>query len=224
MPSVPLWLDALSWASLVIAGLCAVTILADVVRGRRFAMPIMGAVWPVTALYLGPVALVFYRRFGRRRSRGEGAGGSERPRWHSRFVSASHCGAGCTLGDILADTLIGVFGIAVVPSALGTSYLLDFAAAYAFGILFQYLPIRQMGEPSRLRALWGAIKADTLSLTAFEIGLFGWMALVRLVWFPGLGAGTALFWFMMQIGMVVGFATTWPANVWLIRVGIKQAM
>jgi hypothetical protein len=31
--------------------------------------------------------------------------------------------------------------------------------------------------------LWEAIKADTLSFTAFEMGLFGWMALSCLVLF-----------------------------------------
>jgi hypothetical protein len=30
--------------------------------------------------------------------------------------------------------------------------------------------------------------------------------------------------FGMQIGMVIGFFTAWPVNVWLIRRGIKEAM
>ena len=37
-----------------------------------------------------------------------------------------------------------------------------------------------------------AIKADTLSLTAFEVGLFGWMALMRFVLFqPPIHPGRA---------------------------------
>jgi len=28
----------------------------------------------------------------------------------------------------------------------------------------------------------------------------------------------------MQIGMIVGFVTSWPANVWLLNRGIKLAM
>jgi len=28
----------------------------------------------------------------------------------------------------------------------------------------------------------------------------------------------------MQIGMILGFATAWPANVWLVRRGIKEEM
>lgn len=37
-------------------------------------------------------------------------------------------------------------------------------------------------------------------------------------------ANSPVFWFLMQVGMVIGFATAWPANVWLIRRGIKEAM
>lgn len=33
-----------------------------------------------------------------------------------------------------------------------------------------------------------------------------------------------VYWFLMQIGMIPGFITSWPANVWLIRRGIKEAM
>jgi hypothetical protein len=52
MPSV--WLTVVAWISLAVAFLTAALIAIDVfVRGRRQRMPIMEAVWPVTALYLG---------------------------------------------------------------------------------------------------------------------------------------------------------------------------
>lgn len=41
---------------------------------------------------------------------------------------------------------------------------------------------------------------------------------------PHLHPDSPVHWFLMQIGMVIGFATVWPANVWLIRKGIKEAM
>ena len=34
----------------------------------------------------------------------------------------------------------------------------------------------------------------------------------------------AVYWFSMQIAMVIGFATAYPANWWLIRRGFKEAM
>ncbi|MEP6539229.1 MAG: DUF4396 domain-containing protein, partial [Bryobacteraceae bacterium] len=32
------------------------------------------------------------------------------------------------------------------------------------------------------------------------------------------------YWFMMQIAMLVGFVTAYPANWWLIRKKFKEAM
>ncbi len=71
-----------------------------------------------------------------------------------------------------------------------------------------------------------ALKADTLSLLSFEVGLFGVMAVMQLVLFtdPHLDAHHAAYWLLMQIGMIVGFLTAYPVNVWLIRRGIKEAM
>ncbi|WP_345414661.1 DUF4396 domain-containing protein [Actinomycetospora chlora] len=72
-----------------------------------------------------------------------------------------------------------------------------------------------------------ATEADVLSLTAFEVGLFAWMAIMAFVLVPephSLRPDTAAYWFLMQIGMVIGFATAWPANAWLIRRGTKEAM
>jgi len=41
---------------------------------------------------------------------------------------------------------------------------------------------------------------------------------------PHLPADTAAFWFLMQVGMLTGFVTTYPVNWWLIRRGIKGIM
>ena len=56
--------------------------------------------------------------------------------------------------------------------------------------------------------------------------MFAWMAFVYFVVFahPHLDAGHAAYWLMMQIAMAVGLATTYPAQVWLVRRGVKQTM
>lgn len=83
--------------------------------------------------------------------------------------------------------------------------------------------MRNLGVKDGLVA---AVKADTLSLTAFEVGLFGWMALTYFVFFtrPHLHPTEPTYWLMMQIGMVLGFFTSYPINVWLIKKGLKEAM
>jgi hypothetical protein len=74
-------------------------------------------------------------------------------------------------------------------------------------------------------AIRDAIKADTISLSTFEIGMFGWMAFIVFVLFDkSLHPSYPVYWFMMQLGMILGFFTSYPANWWLVRKGIKHAM
>jgi hypothetical protein len=103
----------------------------------------------------------------------------------------------------------------------------DPVAALALGILFHYFAIASMRGLSLRKGLIEAAKADVASLTAFELGLFGWMALMFFVFFPAphhLMPDSPTYWFLMQAGMIAGFFTSWPVNSWLIRAGIKEAM
>lgn len=225
---VPPWLDALAWISLGSAFVCASIILVDVRRHPQ-KMAVMAWVWPITALYAGPLAVWAYRRFGRSGSQeaSERNGGTapEKPFWAAVAVGTTHCGAGCTLGDIIAEFAIFFAGFTIAGSTLVAEYVGDYALAYALGVIFQYFAIVPMRGLSFGPGVWAAVKADTLSLTAFEVGLFGWMAFTYFVLFhPHLTPNRATYWFMMQIGMLVGYATSYPMNWWLIRAGIKESM
>ncbi|HET9146695.1 MAG TPA: DUF4396 domain-containing protein [Acetobacteraceae bacterium] len=214
----PHWLYWLSVASLCLAALSAILIIADLARHPQ-KMAVMNFVWPITALYFGPVALWAYRAMGR-----PGGGHNEKPFWQTTFVGATHCGAGCTLGDIIAEFFVFYAGI-VIGSAFGAELICDYILAFALGIAFQYFSIVPMRGLKPLQGVVAAVKADTLSLTAFEIGLFAWMALMRFVFFhPPLHPNSPVFWFMMQIGMIIGFGTTFPMNWWLVKSGVKEAM
>ncbi|MGN6243504.1 MAG: DUF4396 domain-containing protein [Motilibacteraceae bacterium] len=232
MSAPPSWLVALSWLSLAVAGFCGLAIVVDIYgRGRRQQMGVMEAVWPVSALYLGPLAVLGYRRFGRPKSprwrREQGMESPpEPPRWAMVATGVGHCGAGCTLGDIVAESVVFLAGLSVGGSVLAAEYVGDYLLALALGIVFQYFAIAPMRGLGLRKGLVQAAKADVLSLTAFEVGLFGWMALMSFVLFPQphLHPDSPVYWFLMQIGMVLGFLTAWPVNSWLIRKGIKEAM
>jgi hypothetical protein len=228
----PTWLVITAWISLAVAFISAVVILLDIyAAGYRQRMRVMEAVWPVTALYFGPIAMWMYFRHGRPNSsrwleeRGLDSP-PDKPGWATTAIGVSHCGAGCTLGDIIAETAIFLIGIELLGRALWPEMIGDYAAALALGILFQYFAIAPMRGLGFRAGMVAAAKADVLSLTAFEVGLFGWMAVMAFVLFPSspLHPNSPVYWFLMQVGMVIGFATAWPANVWLIRRGIKEAM
>ncbi len=230
MPEIPLWLHTLAVVSLA-AGLgCALIILIDILAGHRQKMWIMNVVWPVTGLYAGPLALWGYFGIGRLSSvEAERRAGDRKPQeksfWQAAALAATHCGSGCTLGDIVAEWIIFLTPLTLFGRQIFAGWVLDFLLAYLFGIAFQYFTIRPMGGRGVKEALLAAVKADTLSLTCWQVGMYGWMAIVTFGLFGReLSKADPVFWFMMQIAMLSGFLTAYPVNWWLLRRGIKERM
>lgn len=243
---VPIWLHDLAIAHLLFGGLCAFIIMADEVRHPQH-MWIMNVVWPVTALFGTGWILWQYFTYGRLATRAKVHAAMQRHdvppnRRLTPFPvmvanGALHCGSGCALGDICAEWLI--FAVPAVAVAFGwhslfgarifAGWLLDYLLAYLFGIAFQYFTIAPMQGLAPGRGIVAAIKADTLSITSWQIGMYSFMAVAYFVIFRiGFGirleTDTAEFWFVMQIAMVFGFLTTYPANWWLLKSGIKEPM
>jgi hypothetical protein len=226
---MPTWLVVVAYLSIVLGIVTAVIIAIDVIA-RPQHMRIMNVVWPVTGLYFPVIGLWFYRGMGRPMAIDAGPMHmkhmEKQPFWKSIFTSSTHCGAGCVLGDILGAPIVFAAGWTLFGMRLFADYAVEFVLAYCFGIAFQYLAIKSMQEVSPQQAIVGAVKADTLSLVAYEVGMFGWMAVVVFLLIPEhmLNPSMAVFWFMMQIGMVLGFMTTYPANWLLVKSGVKSAM
>jgi hypothetical protein len=252
-----LWHHDLAWAMLGLGFASALAILVDeLVLGNRQQMAVMNVVHPVTALYLGPVWLWAYFTRGRKSShrwahregerllrecddpaakaaelQEQGASTDARHLrpWHVANA-VSHCGAGCTLGDIAGEWLVLTLALSWFGKwsghALPEELLLDFAAAWTLGVLFQYLTIAPMTGEKGPKGVWTAIKVDTASIVAFQVGLFGWMAIFMLAIWPhhGIRVDSPDFWFEMQVGMILGFLTSWPVNRWLVSRGIKEKM
>jgi hypothetical protein len=231
----------ISWISLGLAFLSAIVIAADELR-RPQKMWIMNVVWPVTALYFSIFAVWAYVKIGVGMTKREMQGISHDqmqphkekqeeqarldPTWRQTAVSDSHCGAGCTLGDIIAEFSIFGLGLTLLSEPIFAEYAGDLLLAWLLGIIFQYFTIKPMRHLSPAQGLAAAIKADTLSILTFEIGLFAWMAITYFILFthPHLKPSQPAYWFMMQIGMVLGFFTSYPMNRVLVKIGWKEAM
>lgn len=241
----PDWFHLLSTAALALGAVCALVVLIDVIRHPQ-QMRVMNVVWPVTALF-GTVLIVWgYFRYGRassqeamRRAKREGR---EKPAKSQPFAvivakGATHCGAGCMIGDVLAEWLAFLVPAVAVwfgwqslfAQKIFAVWVLDFVFAFALGIVFQYFAIQPMRDLSPGRGIIAALKADTLSLASWQVGMYGFMAFAQFYVFKHwVGAqaevDTPEFWFAMQIAMIAGFLTAYPVNWWLIRAGIKERM
>jgi hypothetical protein len=153
--------------------------------------------------------------------------GRSRPWWVTIAIEVSHCGSGCALGDVISEFVVFALALTIAGLTLGAEYVGDYVLALVFGIIFQYFAIAPMRGLGVKDGLIAATKADFISLTAFEIGLFGWMAIMTFVLFPAphnLMPNSAAFWLLMQVGMIIGYFSSWPANIWLIKRGIKVPM
>lgn len=229
-------LHVVSLIWLLLAAVSAALIAADVIR-RPQHMWIMNVVWPMTALYAAVAALWAYAAFGRAGKAQHKSVRSGGPTAMSVAKATSHCGAGCTLGDIVAEWLAFYFpGIAIFfgwhglfAEKMFAVWVLDYILAFVLGIAFQYFTIVPMRKLSMGEGVVAALKADALSLSAWQIGMYGFMALARFYLFPvifraQLRTDTIEFWFMMQLAMLAGFATAYPVNRWLIKSHIKEEM
>ncbi|MED5523320.1 MAG: DUF4396 domain-containing protein [Pseudomonadota bacterium] len=240
---IPTWLNLLAWLSLLLGLLSAIAILIDLQK-RPQHMAIMHWVWPLCALFGHLLLLAFYLCYGRAHppSHHEHHEHHEHqqpaPSWVQVATGSLHCGSGCTLGDIVAETAVLFFP--AIATAFGWKtlfaepifavWILDFIFAFAIGIVFQYFAIKPMAPGLSVgAALSKALKADALSLCAWQLGMYGFMALAHFYLFPqllgtALKTGSAPFWLMMQLAMLCGLLTAFPVNRWLIQKGIKEAM
>ena len=244
----PEWLHILSWSYLSLSFLCALMIVIDEL-GRPQNLMIMNFVCPITALYLGPAALWGYFRSGLKMTKRHhqemvkeiqaklhvepqnrrivfDQSARSAPTREQVAVATTHCGAGCTLGDIIAEWWVFATALTFAGGGFQTRLVMDFILAWTFGILFQYMTIVPIRRLSFGKGLFQAIRADTLVIILFEIGLFAWMTMSHYVLFPAprLKPTEAVFWFMMQVGMILGFFASYPVNSFLLKIGWKEKM
>lgn len=222
---MPSWLHVLSIVVVLSGCASALLIAVDVVRHPQ-KMAIMNVVWPVTGLYGSVLAVWAYFEIGRAKTK---------PSFPVMVAKGStHCGSGCCLGDLISEWL--AFSVPAVAVWFGWKtlfsekifavWILDYVLAFGLGVAFQYFTIKPMRNLSAGEGIVQAIKADAASLTAWQIGMYGFMALAQFYLLKGVRLEPNMFefWFMMQIAMIAGFTTSYPVNWWLIKTGVKEKM
>lgn len=224
---VPLWFTVLSWLWLTL-GIASFLYILIQVRKNPPHMAIMAWVWPICGLFGGPLMIWFHSRW---------SGHGDSPFPISVAKGTLHCGAGCTLGDLAAENLALIVPAVLIPfgwpglweDKIFAVWGLDYVFALVIGIVFQYFAIAPMRNLGFGEGIKEATKADVASLSSWQIGMYGMMAIFHFLVFKGLwdakiDARDPEFWFAMQIAMMAGFVTAYPVNWLLIRKGIKEEM
>jgi hypothetical protein len=222
---IPGWLTAVSWVFVGLALLCAAAILYDVYgRGYRQRTSVMSVVWPITALYFGPLALPAYYRWGRPRSekwQKEHGSAPEKSLPVAAATGGTTGGAASAIGHVIGVPLVVFLGLTIAGQALWVMILFIAIIAtvllFAFEYFFSTVPTRGL---SRGKGLGVALLIALVTVLAFDVGMGGWMLVMHfLLFMPPLTDVTFLF--LMQIGLILGFLTGYPAVLWLVRRGVK---
>ncbi len=219
---VPAWLTPVAWAyiaaSLLTAGYIAFDIYARRQRHRNVATEV---VWISSALYLGPAAALLYHRYGRAPRREQAPDAADQP----TALGGLPGGGASALSHLVGVPLVIASGLTIAGIDLWVMIIT--IGVLAVALLFVYE--RRVGRTERPDTMTGARPAQArgttvasaalaavLTVLAFDIGMGGWMLLLHYNEFmPPATEGT--FWFLMQIGILLGLATGYPAVAWLTR-------
>ncbi len=141
-------------------------------------------------------------------------------RWRQVLGSTMHCVAGDGVGIIAGAVIASVFGIAGLKEVV-----LEYVLGFAFGwTIFQALFMRDMSGGSYTRALADTFTSELLSMNLLMGGMIPTVMWLRAN-IPT--AGDPLkpaFWFVMSMGLLVGFIVAYPMNWWLVANHLKHGM
>jgi hypothetical protein len=141
-------------------------------------------------------------------------------RWRQTLGSTMHCVAGDGVGIIAGAVLSSAFGIAGLAEVV-----LEYVLGFAFGwTIFQALFMRDMAGGSYLRALKSTFISELLSMNLLMAGMVPTVMALKSRIPSAADPATPQFWFVMSMGLLVGFIVAYPMNWWLVAHHLKHGM
>jgi hypothetical protein len=141
-------------------------------------------------------------------------------RWRQVLGSTMHCVAGDGVGILAGAVLSSVLGIAGLVE-VAVEYILGFAFGWT---IFQALFMRDMAGGSYRRSLSSTFMSELLSMNLLMAGMVPTVMALR-AHIPAAADPTSpSFWFVMSMGLLVGFIIAYPMNWWLVANHLKHGM
>ena len=214
--AVPAWLTPVAWTYIALSLLSAAVIAADIYLGRRRHNSVaVELVWIVSGLYLGPFAVAFYLSRGRTNADPAPAGSSARTS-DDAAVAVLPGGGASAVAHLIAVPIVVAVGWTIAGQAMWPMIIV--IAVLAIAMLAVYERVASNGPRTghaRGLSVGAALVAAVITVAAFDIGMVGWMLLLHFNnAMPAVTEST--FWFLMQVGVIVGLLTGYPAVKWLL--------
>ncbi len=216
--AVPDWLTPVAWTYITLSLLSAAVIAFDIYLLRRRHLSVATElVWITSALYLGPFAVAAYLRKGRANptSTTVAAGGVAEPA--GTAVAVLPGGGASAVAHLVAVPLVVAVGWTIAGLAMWPMILVIAVLAVVMLAVYERVASREP-RTGRTRgiSMGSALAAAFITVAAFDIGMVGWMLLLHFNdLMPPVTDST--FWFLMQMGVILGLLTGYPAVSWLLR-------
>jgi len=171
-------------------------------------------------LYMGPFGLLLYVLADKEPRPGE----HETfilPLWKQGVGSTIHCVAGDATGIILAAAITASLGL-----PMWVDLIVEYLAGFSFGLfIFQSLFMKEMMGGTYLENVRKMFLPEFISMNAMMAGMAPVMSYLMMGRDMRAMEPTELvFWAVMSLGVMVGFSTAYPFNVWMVRRNLKHGL
>jgi len=174
----------------------------------------------LVTLYMGPFGLLLYVLTDKEPHPGEHEEFTK-PLWKQGVGSTIHCVAGDATGIILAAAITAILGL-----PMGVDLIIEYAAGFTFGLfIFQSLFMQSMLGGSYWDNVRKTVVPELISMNAMMAGMAPVMTLLMMGRdMRAMQPTELLFWGVMSLGVMAGFALAYPFNVWLVATKLKHGL
>ena len=212
-------IDIFVYAWIGIAMLSAAYVAWDQFRGNP-EPAVMKWGFVLVTLYVGPIGLLLYVMADKEPRPGEHEE-FVKPLWKQGVGSTVHCVAGDATGIIVAAVCVALLGM-----PMWIDLIVEYAAGFLLGLLiFQALFMRKTMGGSYIENVRRSFLPELISMNCMMAGMAPVMVVLmmgrdmRAMW-----PGEPLFWMVMSLGIIAGFAIAYPVNVWMVSRGMKHGL
>jgi FtsP/CotA-like multicopper oxidase with cupredoxin domain len=174
----------------------------------------------LVTLYTGPLGLLLYVLADKEPRPGEHEA-FVRPLWKQGVGSTIHCVAGDATGIIAAAVVVALLGL-----PMWLDLIVEYIAGFAFGwFIFQSLFMQRIMGGSYWDNVRKTFLPEFISMNFMMAGMAPVMSFLMMGRdMRAMEPSELLFWGVMSLGVIAGFAAAFPANAWLVARRLKHGL
>jgi hypothetical protein len=174
----------------------------------------------LVTLYMGPIGLLLYVLADKEPRPGEHESFTA-PLWKQGVGSTIHCVAGDATGIIIAAVVTATLGL-----PMWVDLIVEYLAGFACGLfIFQSLFMMRVMGGTYLENVRKSFLPEFISMNFMMAGMAPVMSFLMMGRdMRAMVPTELLFWGVMSLGVMAGFATAYPANVWMVKRGLKHGL